>query len=133
MFRTRRTLTSLLVAAALFAAPPARAQVSLDETLTPYLEKYQLPALAAAVVKDGKIIAVGAVGTRRVGTKNPVTVDDRFHLGSDTKAMTALLAAMLVEEGKLKWSTTVGEAFQIGRASCRERGEIGGVAVWVQR
>jgi CubicO group peptidase (beta-lactamase class C family) len=40
-----------------------------------------------------------------------VTVNDRFHLGSDTKAMTALLAAMLVEEGKLRWSSTVGEVF----------------------
>ena len=39
---------------------------SLDHTLTPYLERYDLPALAAAVVKDGLIIASGAVGTRPV-------------------------------------------------------------------
>ena len=57
-----------------------------------------LPALAAAVVQDGKIIVSGAVGTHRVGTDIPVTINDRFHIGSDTKAMTALLAAMLVEE-----------------------------------
>jgi hypothetical protein len=31
----------------------------------------------------------------------PVTPNDRFHLGSDTEAMTALLAAMFVEDGKL--------------------------------
>ena len=41
----------------------------------------------------------------------PVTLNDRFHLGSDTKAMTALLAAMLVEEGKLRWNTTIREVF----------------------
>ncbi len=41
----------------------------------------------------------------------PVTVNDRFHLGSDTKAMTALLAPMLVEEGKLKWSSTLPDVF----------------------
>jgi CubicO group peptidase (beta-lactamase class C family) len=40
-----------------------------------------------------------------------VTLNDRFHLGSDTKAMTALLAAMLVEEGKLRWNSTVAEVF----------------------
>ena len=51
------------------------------------------------------IVAAGAVGTRRVGTNIPVGIDDRFHIGSDTKAMTALLAAMLVEEGKLRWDT----------------------------
>ena len=87
------------------------ARTSLDSMLTPYLVRYDLPALAAAVVKDGKVIAAGAVGTRRVGFKIPVTINDRFHIGSDTKAMTALLAAMMVEEGKLRWETTVGEVF----------------------
>jgi CubicO group peptidase (beta-lactamase class C family) len=41
--------------------------------------------------------------------KIPVTVDDRFHLGSDTKAMTALLAAMFVEAGKLRWDSTIAD------------------------
>jgi CubicO group peptidase (beta-lactamase class C family) len=40
-----------------------------------------------------------------------VTANDRFHLGSDTKAMTALLAAMFVEQGKLRWDATVAEIF----------------------
>lgn len=84
---------------------------SLDAVLQPYLDRYGMPALAAAVVKDGEIIAAGAVGTRRHGADVPVTVHDRFHLGSDTKAMTSLLAAMLVEEGKLGWDTTVGGMF----------------------
>ena len=46
-----------------------------------------------------------------MGTRTSVSVDDRFHLGSDTKAMTALLAAMLVEEGRLRWDSTVGAVF----------------------
>ncbi|MGA7578473.1 MAG: serine hydrolase domain-containing protein [Desulfobaccales bacterium] len=89
----------------------ADAQTSLDGILTPYLARYDLPALAVAVVQDGKIIACGAVGTRRAGAAIPVTINDRFHLGSDTKAMTALLAAMLVEENKLRWDSTVAEVF----------------------
>jgi CubicO group peptidase (beta-lactamase class C family) len=94
-----------------WAAAGASAQTSLDAKLKPYLAKYKLPALAAAVVKDGKVIAAGAVGTRRAGADIPVTLDDRFHLGSDTKAMTALLAAMLVEGKKLRWDSTVGQVF----------------------
>ena len=108
----------VLAAVALLAATRAVAQtqaapkpVSLDTELQPYLAEYALPALAAAVVKDGQVVAVGAVGTRRLGADLPVTRDDRFHLGSDTKAMTALLAGMAVEEGKLRWDTTVAEAF----------------------
>jgi CubicO group peptidase (beta-lactamase class C family)/pimeloyl-ACP methyl ester carboxylesterase len=93
------------------AADAANAQTCLDELLTPYLARYELPALAAAVVQDGKVIAVGAVGTRKAGDKIPATVNDRFHLGSNAKAMTALLAAMLVEEGKLKWTSTLPDVF----------------------
>jgi CubicO group peptidase (beta-lactamase class C family) len=89
----------------------AGAQTSLNEILTPYLARYDLPALAAAVVQDGKVVASGAVGTRRAGTTIPVTINDRFHIGSDTKAMTALLAAMLVEEHKIRWDSTVAEVF----------------------
>ena len=83
----------------------------LDADLVPYLSRYGLPALAAAVAKQGKVVAAGVAGVRRVGTTIPVTLHDRFHIGSDTKAMTALLGAMLVEEGKLRWNTTVGEIY----------------------
>jgi CubicO group peptidase (beta-lactamase class C family) len=102
------TLITLTLGSALSGA---RAETSLDPELKPYLAKYGLPALAAAIVKDGKLFAAGAVGTRRAGAEVPVTINDRFHLGSDTKAMTALLAAMLAEEGKLRWDSTVGEVF----------------------
>jgi CubicO group peptidase (beta-lactamase class C family) len=84
---------------------------SLNSTLEPYLKEFGLPALSAAVFKNGEIIAAGAVGTRRAGENIPVTIDDRFHLGSDTKAFTALLAGMYVQEGKLRWDSTLGEIF----------------------
>jgi len=102
------TLTALVF---IFVPIAVGAQTTLDAELTPFLVRYELPALAAAVVKDGKVVAVGAVGTRKAGAKIPVTVNDRFHLGSATKAMTALLAAMLVEEGKLRWNSTLSEVF----------------------
>ncbi len=92
------------------AATPKPPQ-TLNPMLEPYLARYGLPALGAAVVRNGEIIAAGAVGTRKAGASIPVTVNDRFHLGSDTKALTALLAAMLVEEDKLRWNSTVGEVF----------------------
>lgn len=109
---TRRCLFATLIALTIFfVSGTAKAQTSLDSMLNPYLTRYDLPAIAAAVVKDGKVISTGAVGTRKAGVKIPVTINDRFHLGSDTKAMTALLAAMLVEEGKLRWDTTIAETF----------------------
>ena len=67
--------------------------------------------MAAAVLRGERIIAQGAAGVRKRGTGQRITFDDRFHLGSCTKAMTATLVAMLVEEGKLNWTTTLGELF----------------------
>ena len=110
--RQVRSVAILILAAIVrVGAAHAAGPVSLDTTLVPYLETYGLPAVAAAVARNGSVLAAGAVGTRRLGTRAPVTLDDRFHLGSDTKAMTALLAAMLIEEGRLRWDSTVGELF----------------------
>ena len=87
------------------------AQASLDALLKAQSQQNNLPALAAAVVVKGKLVAVGTAGTRRAGMAIPVTQDDRFHLGSDTKAMTALLAAMMIEDGKLQWDSTLAQVF----------------------
>ncbi len=74
-------------------------------------QKYRVPAIAGAIVTSKGIVTVGVAGVRKRGTKIAVTLDDRWHLGSDTKAMTATLIAKLVEQGRLKWDTTVAEVF----------------------
>ncbi|SEB97322.1 CubicO group peptidase, beta-lactamase class C family [Rhizobiales bacterium GAS191] len=95
--------------------PPAQApsaeRAGLETMLQPYLGNFGLPALAAAVVKAGVTVAAGAVGTRRIGFDLPVTIEDRFHIGSDTKGMTALLAAIYIEAGKLRFDSRLGEVF----------------------
>lgn len=84
---------------------------NLSSLLDPILRKFELPALAGAIVTSKGLVAVGAVGVRKYGTNSPVTINDQFHLGSDTKAMTATLLATFVEEGKLTWSLTLEQAF----------------------
>jgi hypothetical protein len=64
-------------------------------------------------VRDGEILEAAAAGARAVGSDAAVTVDDQWHIGSLTKAMTATLAAVLVERGTLDWSLTVGQASRI--------------------
>ena len=108
----RELIPAALAAGALLTPLAARAAPApLAASLRPYLARYNLPALAAAVVAGGAVIAAGAAGTRRAGADIPVTERDAFGIGSDTKAMTALLAAIFVEQGKLGWETTVGAVF----------------------
>ena len=70
-----------------------------------------LPALAVVVVKDGRICDRVAVGIRKWGDPTPVTTNDVFHIGSCTKSMTATLTAILIDEGKLHWDTTIAGVF----------------------
>jgi CubicO group peptidase (beta-lactamase class C family) len=81
----------------------------VTESLEGIRKRHDVPALAAAAVRDGQIFEIGATGLRRAGSDDMVTLDDRWHLGSCTKSMTASLAAMLIEDGILRWDTTVGE------------------------
>ncbi len=67
--------------------------------------------LAAVVLKDGKVAGEGISGVRRAGGTEAAGLEDPFSLGAGTKAMTAMLLAVLVEEGYLTWGTTVGEVF----------------------
>lgn len=63
--------------------------------------KHSFPALGGAIVTSHGLQAAGVAGVRKAGADVAATVDDLWHLGSDTKAMTAVVIAKLVEQKKL--------------------------------
>ncbi len=79
--------------------------------LGPIAAKHDVPGMVGGIIEGDVLVASGAVGVRKRGETSKVTVDDRFHIGSCTKAMTATMCAMLVEDGKLSWDRTLAEAF----------------------
>lgn len=83
-----------------------------------------VPAMAMAVVTLDGLSGVAAAGWRKAGATNAVTLDDLWHLGSNTKAMTATLSGRLVERGLLDWDTTLATAFpelaDAMQAECRK-------------
>ena len=85
------------------------ADSDLAASLESIRQKHKLPALAAAVIVDGKLVSFAAVGERKLGSKVKVSRDDKFHMGSCTKAMTATLIGILVDQGKLSWDTKIGD------------------------
>ena len=93
--------------------PPDRAVPTTVEDLSALLAtsiaKFKLPGMAAAIVEGNHITAIGVAGLRCRGQAEKLTVDDLFHIGSDTKSMTATVVAMLVEEGKLRWTSSPAE------------------------
>jgi D-alanyl-D-alanine carboxypeptidase len=97
-------------------APPApsstKASAHVDDLaglLGEARTKGGLPAIGAAVWRDGRLVAIGVAGVRKLGDAAPVAVGDAWHLGSDTKAMTATLVGLYVDQGKLRFEDTVRE------------------------
>lgn len=73
---------------------------------------WNLPAMGAAIVTlEGGVTAVAVAGTRRASGGPAVSTDDLWHLGSNTKAVTSLLAAVAVSQNRIQWTTTVAQAF----------------------
>ena len=113
MNRLLRFLPALLcfATATAHAANPPAAPKDVSALLAPIIAKQDVPGMAAAVVQDGQIVAVGFTGVRTRGKPDKIAPADKFHIGSDTKAMTGMLCGILVDEGKLKWSQTLGATF----------------------
>lgn len=84
----------------------------LEALLTQIHGELEIPAIGAAVFKDGKVLEHATVGVREIGSPDPVSEDARFHLGSLTKSFTAALLGKLVEQGRLRWESRLCEFFE---------------------
>ncbi|MEL7121704.1 MAG: serine hydrolase domain-containing protein [Bacteroidota bacterium] len=73
--------------------------------------KNKIPGMAIAVVGADTILELFTLGVRRHKHPDMIQLNDRFHLGSVTKAMTSYAAGYLVEKGWIDWSTTIREVF----------------------
>ena len=70
-----------------------------------------LPALTGAIIDSEGMRAIGTTGVRVAGGNDPVVKSELWHLGSNTKAMTATLYATFVRDGELSFDNTMEELF----------------------
>ncbi len=108
---TRWLAVLLLLITTVQSSAQDRVDIDIAAILEPIRAKAKLPALGGAIIKGDQLLAHGVTGVRAAGVASPVLPDDRFHIGSCTKAMTSLLLAILIEDGVLSWNTTIGESF----------------------
>src|SRR5215212_10225521 len=80
-----------------------------DDWLEQIRQKHAVPAIAAAAMREGALVTSAATGTREFGGSEPVTLEDLWHIGSCTKSMTATLAGIMHDEGKVRWEMKIGE------------------------
>ncbi|HXU33192.1 MAG TPA: serine hydrolase domain-containing protein, partial [Thermoanaerobaculia bacterium] len=78
-----------------------------------------VPGVSVGILQDGKVVFSGGFGVRELGSKAKVDGDTLYMIASNTKGLTTLLLAKLVEEGKLTWKTPVTSllpGFKLGDA-----------------
>jgi CubicO group peptidase (beta-lactamase class C family) len=85
------------------SAPPT----DLDAYISASMNTFEVPGMAVAIVKDGKILVAKGYGVRQLGDPTPVDEFTMFGIGSNTKAFTTAALATLIDEGKLSWDDPV--------------------------
>ncbi len=99
-------LMTFLFVCSLFAQQPSLPP-GLEAYVTRVMKTFEVPGIALAIVKDGKVMLAKGFGVRTIGTSTPVDAQTRFGIASNTKAFTATALALLIEEGKLEWDAPV--------------------------
>jgi len=86
-----------------------------DKDLNVFAEKLRIknniPGMAVAVVKADTILELFTLGYRQEGHPDEIQLNDRFHIGSNTKSMTSFIAAHLVEKELIDWSTSFTDLY----------------------
>jgi len=120
MILSRRSRTVLLAALAVIAislaAPwsgtaltpkPPIPPPGLDAEAARIMKAFEVPGIALAIVKDGRVVVAKGYGIRKLGEPAPVDAQTLFGIASNTKVFTATALGLLVEEGKLNWDAPV--------------------------
>jgi D-alanyl-D-alanine carboxypeptidase len=95
--------------AASSASEASEADERLDQALQALVARADGPPAVWAVVQRGKDRELHSVGRADINSSAPPRLNDHTRIASISKAFSAAVALRLVEKGKLKLSTTIGE------------------------
>ena len=79
----------------------------IDSLVQKTMKTFDVPGMAVAVIKDGKIYHKNTYGVRSLKTGKEVNENTLFGVASNTKAFTTAALAQLIDQGKLSWDTKV--------------------------
>ena len=75
------------------------------------MQELKVPGAAVALIDHDQVVFEGGFGVKELGKPDPVDAHTRFMIASNTKGLSTLLLARLVDQGKLKWDEPVTEAY----------------------
>ncbi len=78
----------------------------IDRGFTAFARGAHIPGITWGILKDGRLLHIGASGVQDVDQRRPVTPESLFRIASMSKAFTALAILKLRDEGRLTLDTT---------------------------
>ncbi|MEO8108617.1 MAG: serine hydrolase [Ginsengibacter sp.] len=103
----KRTFIFLLFIVSVSVQAQVITSAQIDSLTELTLKTFDVPGIAVAVVKDGKVIHAKGYGVRSLNTKQKVDENTLFGIASNSKAFTVAALGMLIDDGKLKWDDKV--------------------------
>ena len=103
----RKLICLLLITIFALQTQAQLSSVSIDSLVEATIKTFEVPGIAVAVVKDGKVIHSKGYGVRSLANNLPVDENTLFGIASNSKAFTSAALGMLVDEGKVKWDDKV--------------------------
>lgn len=100
-------LLVILIAAVACASGQPISSKTIDSIAERSMKAFDVPGIAVAVIKDGKVIHSKGYGVRSLRSGKPTDENTLFGIASNSKAFTAAALGMLVDEGKLAWDDKV--------------------------
>ena len=82
-------------------------EVELDDLVEKTRTTFNVPGIAVAIIKDGKIVVSKGYGVTNINTQQKVDGNTLFGIASNSKAFTSTALAILVDEGKIDWDDKV--------------------------
>ncbi len=106
-FKLTSGLVALLWGISLIQAQPLFIKDSLDIFINREMKRWQVPGLAIAIIKDGRVVLAKGYGVKRSGGNEPVNELTLFQIASNTKAFTGTAVALLHQQKKLSLEAKV--------------------------
>ena len=108
---TWRLAGMILAAAASLAQAQTLDVTAIDRLVSDSMRKNRLPGLSVGVMHQGRIVLAKGYGVASLETREQVTTETMFGIGSVTKQFTCVLALQLADEGKISMSDRVSKYF----------------------
>ena len=103
----KKIINVILVALSINTNAQVITASQIDSLTNLTLKTFDVPGIAVAIVKDGKVIHAKGYGVRSLNSKLAVDANTDFGIASNSKAFTVAALGILVDEGKLTWDDKV--------------------------